>query len=248
MEQSYIGEVQKKQKKNNFPPQSSSTEDIGVGNNQNEVDLLLFVIFGLFVTSYEVMVEILPAFPIILIDVVVLCKVGEVEHVTRFEHERHGVGELLRGEIHGRGLLEDGSFRTVSAHAGVQRGAAGYETGLFGVVNALDEAHVLGHAVAVEPRRTEGLFLDQPARREDDEICDCSAVHCAGTREHCKDGRVGVVVRDGADRAEAIQVVFVGIIVSVPGDDVVWRMVLLKLEELTQKLVHNDPILFYVLI
>jgi hypothetical protein len=40
----------------------------------------------------------------------------------------------------------------------------------FGVVLTADQTHELGHGVAVVPRGTERIFLDEPARWEDDEI------------------------------------------------------------------------------
>ena len=44
------------------------------------------------------------------------------------------------------------------------------ETLFFGVVLAVDEAHVFGHVVAVVPRRPEGIFGDEPAFGEDGKI------------------------------------------------------------------------------
>lgn len=49
------------------------------------------------------------------------------------------------------------------------------------------------------PRGTECIFAYEPARREDDEVCDGGAEMVGGTGEDGEDGGVGVVEGDGAD-------------------------------------------------
>lgn len=99
------------------------------------------------------------------------------------------------------------------------------------VVVSADQPHELGHGVAVVPRRAEGVLGDQPARREDDDVRDGGAGVVGGAGEDCVDGRVGVVEGDGADGVEAAQVVFVGVVVAVPGDDVEGGVALARGEE-----------------
>jgi hypothetical protein len=37
------------------------------------------------------------------------------------------------------------------------------------IVDSAEETHAFGHGVAVVPGWTEGIFLDEPTRREDDD-------------------------------------------------------------------------------
>ncbi len=52
----------------------------------------------------------------------------------------------------------------------MQAGSAGEKAFGLGVVLAVDEAHELVHHVAVKPGWAEGVFGDEPARREDGEV------------------------------------------------------------------------------
>ena len=76
------------------------------------------------------------------------------------------------------------------------------------------------------PRWAEGVFGDEPTGWEDDEVGDCGARVVGGAGEDGEDGRVGMVVGDAADGVEAAEVVFIGIVCSVPGDDVERSVVL----------------------
>ena len=68
------------------------------------------------------------------------------------------------------------TVRPVRTHDIVQTGAGSLEPAAgLGVIVAVDQAHEFGHGVAVVPWRAEGVFLDQPAGREDDEVGDCGA-------------------------------------------------------------------------
>ena len=76
------------------------------------------------------------------------------------------------------------------------------------------------------PRGAEGVFRDEPARREDDEVGDRGAGMVRGASEHSEDAGVGVVIGDAADSGEAAEVVFVGVVEAMPGDDVEGSVIL----------------------
>ena len=58
----------------------------------------------------------------------------------------------------------------MSEHHVVQARAAWLETFFFGVIFTSDQPHELAHDVSVIPRRSEGIFGDEPAVRENDKI------------------------------------------------------------------------------
>jgi hypothetical protein len=60
-------------------------------------------------------------------------------------------------------------------HGGVEGGAARCKTFTLCIVVACNVAHKLGHAVAVVVWWFEGVFGNQPAGREDNEVESCSA-------------------------------------------------------------------------
>jgi len=142
-----------------------------------------------------------------------------------FEHEGEGAFEFHRLQFSSAGAGEGLGVGTVAAHAVVQAGSSGGETLGLGVVFALDEAHELVHEVAMEPGRPEGVFGDDPARREDGEVDVGRAGDLAGRGEDGVDGWVGVVEADGVDAVEAGEVVLAGGVVAVPCDDVERGMV-----------------------
>ena len=80
----------------------------------------------------------------------------------------------------------------------------------------------------MKPGRAKGVLRDQPARRKDHEIAIGGAGDFAGCGQHRKDRRVGMVEADRAQRVEPRQIVFVGRVIAVPGDDVERRMVELR--------------------
>lgn len=167
--------------------------------------------------------------------------VSDTNHEAALEHEGTAAGaDLDRRQLGVARALVALGIRAVAAHDVVQAGAAGHEAAsaaTLGVVAAADEAHELAHGVAVVPGRAEGVLADQPARREDDEVGHGGARNGRRRREHREDGRVWVVVRDGADGVEAAQIVLVGVVVALPGDDVEWRVGLASLKE---RVVHLD--------
>ena len=87
-----------------------------------------------------------------------------------FEHEGESAFEFDRLKFCGAGASEGLGVRAVAAHAVVEAGSAGDEAFGLGVVFAGDEAHELVHEITVKPRRTEGVFCDDPARWEDSEV------------------------------------------------------------------------------
>ena len=105
-----------------------------------------------------------------------------------------------------------------------------------GVVLAVDEAHELIHHVAVEPGWAEGVLGNEPAGWEDGEVDVGRAVDGRGRGEDGENGRVGVVEADGVDGVEAGHVVGVGRVVTVPGDDVEGRVVVVRGPELAEEL------------
>ncbi len=88
------------------------------------------------------------------------------------------------------------------------------------------------------PGRTERVVGDGPALRENDEI----DVGRAGFRrrgQHGEDRRIGVVERYRADRREPAELIFVGIVIAVPGDDVERRVPDLRAMQLPSPL-HDE--------
>lgn len=167
--------------------------------------------------------------------------VSHANHEAALKHKGTAAGANLDRRQLGiaRALVALG-VRAVAAHDVVQAGAAGHEAArpsALGVVAAADEAHELAHGVAVVPGRAEGVLADEPARREDDKVGHGGARDGRRRREHREDGRVRVVVGNCADGVEAAQVVLVGVVVAVPGDDVKGRVCLAGLEE---RVVHLD--------
>src|SRR5208282_5812501 len=127
---------------------------------------------------------------------------GRHDHPAALEHERQRAVDLLRPQLGRAGPGERLGVRAVRGEGVVQAGPAGLEPLGLGVVDAAYQAHVLGHDVAVVPRRAEGVLADQPARREDHEVDVGQAGQLAGRGEHGEDGRVGVVEADRADHHE----------------------------------------------
>lgn len=166
---------------------------------------------------------------------------GDTNHEAALEHEGTAAGtDLDRRQLSVACALVAFGIWAVAAHDVVQAGTAGNETAstaALGIVAAADESHELAHGVAVVPGRAEGVLTDQPARWEDDEVGHGGARNGRWRREHCEDGRVWVVVGDGANGVEAAQVVLVGVVVALPGDNVEGRVGLASLEE---RVVHLD--------
>lgn len=85
----------------------------------------------------------------------------------------------------------------------------------------------LRHGVAVEVRRPGRVFHDEPAGRDGCEIDGVSRLAVGGGGENGEDAGIRVVVEDAADDAEAREIIFVGVVGTVPGSDVEGGVVLL---------------------
>lgn len=101
---------------------------------------------------------------------------SDLEEIRGLEHKSQALVEIHRLQVHRTALHEGHSIRSVRGHAAVQRATSGVETRLalgaggrgracssFGVIIAVDQAHVLAHAVAVEVRRPESLGRHHPS-------------------------------------------------------------------------------------
>ena len=164
-----------------------------------EEDLAILVSF------LEVLFKIVPSLPVILLHFSALIDgvLGGSELIGGLEHEAHAaLAYLGRLERCIGGLVERFGIGAMGRIHVVQTCAAGDEASGFCVVDADNVAHELGHAVAVEVGWAEGGFGDEPAWREDDKVTHCRAGRIGGAGEHCENGRVRVVVRDGADGVE----------------------------------------------
>src|ERR1700733_5037997 len=95
---------------------------------------------------------------------------GGDEHPPALEHEGQRAVDLLRRQLGRARLGVRLGVRAVRGEDVVQAGTAGHEALGLGVIDAADQAHELGHDVAVVPGRAEGVLAHQPARREDHEI------------------------------------------------------------------------------
>lgn len=121
-------------------------------------------------------------------------------------------------------------------HHVVQTCATWLETATaLGVVITVNEAHEFGHGVAVVPRGPECVFRYQPTGRKNDKVSNCGAHVFRWGGEHREDARVGMIVGDGTNGAEAGEVVFIRVVEAMPGDDVEGRVCLGGRKEATSK-------------
>ena len=140
------------------------------------------------------------------------------------QHEGHGVLELVRLELGVAGTLERLAVGAVRQHHVVERAAARLEALRLGVVLAVDQPHELAHHVHVVPGRPEGVLGHQPAVAEHDEVDVGGARRLRRRGQHGEDRRVGMVVEDRPHGRVAAQIVLVGRVVAVPGDDIERRV------------------------
>src|SRR5690554_90689 len=110
------------------------------------------------------------------------------------------------------------------AHGVVQAGAARGEAVCLGIVHALDQSHELAGDIAVEPGWSEGVFHSQDARREDGEIHVGGPGDVRWGGQYGKQARVGMVETDRAYGVVQTQIVFVGRVSTLPGNDVQRRV------------------------
>jgi hypothetical protein len=70
----------------------------------------------------------------------------------------------------GRYSLVSIGIGAMACHDIVERHSTGLEsTTSLCIVDSAEETHAFGHGVTMVPRWTEGIFLDEPTRREDDD-------------------------------------------------------------------------------
>jgi hypothetical protein len=164
-------------------------------------------------------------------------------HQTTLKHKRHtALANLARLQLDITRLLVRRRIRPMPRHDIVQRRARRLEAAArLRVVLAANEAHELGHGVAVVPGGPEGVLSDEPARREDDKVGDGGARHGRLRSEHREDGGVRVVEGYAADGVEAPEVVLVRVVQAVPGDDVKGRVALLRRVQVACKLAEHGP-------
>mmetsp|Transcript_41923 Transcript_41923/g.64167 ORF Transcript_41923/g.64167 Transcript_41923/m.64167 type:complete len:311 (-) Transcript_41923:207-1139(-) len=98
------------------------------------------------------------------------------------------------------------------------------------------------------PRRPKGILSNQPSRREDHEIADGLPRLISLAGQHSENRRVGMIVTNGADCVVQVQVILVRAVVSVPGNDIEGRVVLLILEELASILALDIPCVVSILV
>jgi len=85
------------------------------------------------------------------------------------------------------------------------------------------------------------VLCHQPSWREDNKITDCLARIICLTGKHCKDTGVRVVITNRSDGVVQGQIIFIGTVVSVPGNDIEGGVVLRVLEELSSELALDSP-------
>lgn len=103
--------------------------------------------------------------------------IRDPQHIATLKHKRHApLPNLERLQLSIRRPLKSISIRPMRRHDIVKTSSSGLKTASrFGVVLTADQTHEFGHGVAVVPRRTECIFLDEPAWREDDKVGDSGA-------------------------------------------------------------------------
>ena len=166
---------------------------------------------------------------------------------TRFEHERHRVVQVNRIVAGVTGFHERVVIRAVRQHAVVQTDSAWHKTLRLRIVLAVNVAHQLGHDVLVIPRRTESILLRKPAWWEDDKVDVGCAFFCGRSCKYGEDRRVGVVKGDRSDRRVMSQVVLIGCVVSVPGNDVQGRVIDFRAMEFSAPF-HSDTASFVAIL
>ncbi len=114
----------------------------------------------------------------------------------------------------------------------------------FGVVLAVDQPHEFVHEIAMEPRRTERVLGDHPARRENHEIKIGSAGNLRRRSQHRVDRRIGMVEAHGIDAIEIREIVFVRDVITVPRNHIQRRVIDLRLPQTALKLARNAAVAF----
>lgn len=159
-------------------------------------------------------------------------------HKTAFEHKCHAfLPNLHRLQLCARSLRVRHAIGPMRTHHVVQTCASGLETAAtLGVVITVNETHELGHGVTVVPGGPECLFRYQPAGRKNDKVSHSGAQVFRWGCENREDAWIWMVVGDGANGTEASEIVFIGVVEAMPGDDVKGRVRLRSRKEAASKL------------
>eukprot|EP01136_Pigoraptor_vietnamica_P024412 Opistho-1_new@77441 len=172
-----------------------------------------------------------------------LAPLGHHEAQRALKHERLRAVRHAHGrEFCCRRLLEAIEVRSMRRHHAVQAAAAGGESLLLRLVISEDEAHELGHRVAMVVRGAECVLLHRPSRGKNNKVANGDARLVAGAREHREDRRVRVVKGGRVDDHEVGEVVLEWRVVAVPRDDVEGTVVHARLKEVVLVLVHDAEV------
>ena len=136
----------------------------------------------------------------------------------------------------------------MSTHARVQGACTRAEPLLFSIVGAGDVAHELGHAIPVIVWRTECILSNQPSGWEDHEVESGLSWVVGLDRHDCEDRRIWMVERDRPHRVEPVQIILVGDVVTVPGNDIERTTVLCALKRTSHVSIHNGPLVCRLLV
>src|SRR6185369_414067 len=197
----------------------------------------------------EMPFQTLPAFEVFVLEFGGLqCVLGWTANKAGFEHEGKSVAEIARLEIGLRRFLEALGVGTVAAHAIVQARPAGQEALCLRIVFSANQAHELIHEIAMEPRWAEGMLGNHPARRENYEVAIGGARNFRRRSQHGVDGGIRMVEADAINAVEPGQVVLVGRVVAVPGDDIERRMIVFGFPKVSEKLGDYPEVAFAVLV
>src|ERR1700736_100923 len=100
-----------------------------------------------------------------------------------------------------------------------------YKTFGFGVVFPANQSHKFIHEVAVKPWRAKRVLCDNPTRRENGEVHVGRARNFGRGGKYGVDGRIGMVETHRVDAIEAIKIVLIRGVISVPCDHVEWGVI-----------------------
>ena len=96
--------------------------------------------------------------------------------------------------------------------------------------------------------RTECILSNQPSGWEDHEVESGLSWVVGLDRHDREDRRIWVVERDRAHRVEPVQIILVGDVVTVPGNDIERTTVLCALERTSHVSIHNGPLVCRLLV
>src|SRR5437868_10440584 len=132
----------------------------------------------------------------------------------------------MRVQFGSSGFFKRVAVGTMGRIEVVQTATTGHKaTTCFCVVNSMNKSHVLAHAIAMEVRWAEGVFRHHPARRENYEIHIRSPRRVASGSQYRENGRIWMIKTDRVDGIELTKIIFIGDIITVPGNNVQRRVV-----------------------